>query len=61
MNGWTKIARKHYRHDATLVELRYDHNRYGWEVIGGQNDGMLRPRTLWIAMHQEAGTPAEWA
>ena len=30
---WTKVARKHYRH-ISGVEVRYDCNRWGWEVVG---------------------------
>lgn len=31
--AWVKVAKKHYRH-IDGAEVRYDCNRWGWEVIG---------------------------
>jgi hypothetical protein len=57
--GWTKIGRKHYRHDATKVEVRYNCNGWNWDVIGGKADGSAYG-ALWVAMQAAAGTKAEW-
>lgn len=46
---WERIARKHYRHIGGH-EVRYDCNRWAWEVIGGANDGYLYG-TLNVAQH----------
>ena len=35
--GWEKVGRKHYRNTERGVEVRYDCNRWLWEVIGGSN------------------------
>lgn len=46
---WVKIARKHYRH-ITGIEVRYNCNRWLWEIIGGPEDGSAYG-TLWVAQH----------
>lgn len=35
---WTKIASKHYRH-IDGIEVKYNHNRWVWVIVGGRNDG----------------------
>lgn len=47
---WAKAGRKHYRH-MSGIEVRYNHNRWLWEIIGGPEDG-LAYGTLWIAQYQ---------
>lgn len=37
---WIQVASKHYRH-KTGVQVKYDHNRWAWQVIGGVNCGRL--------------------
>jgi len=49
---WAKVGKKHYRH-VSGVEVRYDWKRWGWEVIGGADDGNAYT-TLNVAQH--AGT-----
>lgn len=44
---WNRIARKHYRH-MSGIEVRYDHNAWNWEIIGGPEDG-YRYSTLTVA------------
>lgn len=44
---WTKVASKHYRH-VTGVQVKYDHNRWAWAVIGGKNCGRLY-ETKWAS------------
>ena len=46
--SWAKVARKTYQHEAGLV-VRFDDNRWGWEIIGASRfDGYLYG-TLWAA------------
>lgn len=47
ITGWAKVARKHYRH-ISGIEVRYDCNRWGWEVVG-QNELYT---VLWAAKHR---------
>lgn len=51
---WNRTARKHYTHMTGIV-VRYDNNRWAWEVIGGKRDG-LHFQTLSAAQHA-----VEWA
>lgn len=44
---WVKVARKHYAH-ISGIEVRYDCNRWGWEVVG-QNELYT---ALWVAKHR---------
>ena len=38
-NGeWNRIASKTHRHASGIV-IRYNHNRWLWEVVGGKDDG----------------------
>lgn len=46
---WNKIASKTYRHESGIV-VRYSHNRWAWEIIGGAEDGNLYG-TLSIAQY----------
>lgn len=46
---WSKIAKKHYRH-VSGVEVRYNCNRWAWEVIGGPDNGRAYA-ALWVAQH----------
>jgi len=42
---WCKVASKHYRH-ASGVEIRYNCNRWLWEVSTGE-----AYTTLWVARY----------
>ena len=45
---WVRAARKTYRHETGIV-VRFDDNRWGWEIIGSSRfDGCLFG-TLWAA------------
>lgn len=57
--GWAKVGRKHYRHDSG-VEVKYNPNKWLWEVMGGENNGEAFG-VLWAALHRAAKTPAVWA
>lgn len=46
---WAKIARKHYLHASGIV-VRYNCNRWVWEIIGGPEDGLAYV-TLTIAQY----------
>jgi hypothetical protein len=37
---WVKVASKHYKH-KTGVQVKYNHNAWKWEVIGGAKCGMF--------------------
>lgn len=37
---WNRTARKTYRHESGIV-VRYNHNRWAWEIVGGAEDGHL--------------------
>jgi hypothetical protein len=55
--AWNKTAAKTYRHVSGMV-VRYNHNRYSWEIVGGPADGH-RYGTLTVAAHVvEAGLAA---
>ncbi len=42
--AWIKVARKHYRH-IDGIEVRYNGNRYAWEILGKDEAYGL----LWVA------------
>lgn len=44
---WVKIGRKHYEH-ISGVQIRYDCNRWAWEIIG-RNELYT---VLWAAKHR---------
>lgn len=46
-NDWLKVASKHYKHKSG-VQIKYNHNRWKWEVIGGIKCGNLYD-TKWVA------------
>lgn len=35
---WAKVASKHYKHKSG-VQVKYNHNAWKWEVIGGAKCG----------------------
>ena len=47
--SWVKAGRKTYRHASGIV-VRYDHNRFTWEIVGGAEDG-YHYTTLTVAAH----------
>lgn len=44
---WASIGRKHYRH-ISGVEVRYNCNRWMWEIVGHHNQAWT---ALWVAKH----------
>lgn len=46
---WISIGRKHYRH-SDGIEIRYSHNNWMWELVGGINDGLMF-KTLKVAKY----------
>ena len=47
--AWAKVASKTYRHISGIV-VRYDCNRWAWEIVGGAEDGHMYG-TLTVAAH----------
>jgi hypothetical protein len=37
---WAKVASKHYKHKSG-VQVKYNHNAWKWEIIGGAKCGSL--------------------
>ena len=54
--GWTKIAKAHYRHESGAQVRKCEK---GWEVIGSANCGYVYG-TMWAAMYAAAKTNAEF-
>lgn len=54
---WVKLAPKHYRHSSG-AEIRYDCNRWVWQILGGDAYTLLWVARHWVeskAQHGEAG------
>jgi hypothetical protein len=50
---WVKInsaGKKTYQHNSGIV-VRYDHNAWAWEIVGGKNDGYMYG-TLTVAAYE---------
>lgn len=58
--GWDKVASKHFRHTASGAEVKYNHNRFLWEIVEGPGKGEAYV-AKWIAFNRAAKTPAQWA
>lgn len=56
MIGWTKIGKRHYRHESKVEVRKGDR---GWEVIGGSGDGHIYV-AMWAAMWAATKTPSVW-
>lgn len=54
--GWTKIAKAHYRHESGSQVSKCNQ---GWQVIGSANCGYVYG-TMWAAMYAAAKTNAEF-
>lgn len=48
--AWAKVASKTYRHESGAT-VRYDCNRYTWEIVGGASDGRGYT-SLWAAQYE---------
>jgi hypothetical protein len=46
---WNRIAPKTYQHTTGII-VRYLHNAWTWEVVGGADDGHTY-KTLRVAQH----------
>lgn len=46
-NEWVKVGSKHYQH-VSGVQVKYDHNRWHWQIIGGAKCG-LAYETKWAS------------
>jgi hypothetical protein len=45
---WVKVGSKHYRHIKSGIQVKYDHNRWKWQVIGGIKCGNMYD-VKWVA------------
>ena len=46
-NEWVKVGSRHHKH-ITGVQVKYNHNRWAWEIIGGAKCGLMY-ETKWVA------------
>jgi len=44
--AWVKLGKKHYQHSSG-IEIRYDCNRWVWQIVGGHAFTLL-----WVARHE---------
>ncbi len=44
--AWCKLGKKHYQHSSG-IEIRYNCNRWLWEIVGRNEAYTL----LWVAVH----------
>jgi len=47
--AWAKVGSKHFRHESG-IEVKYDHNAWNWQIIGGRECG-YRYGTLEVAAY----------
>jgi hypothetical protein len=57
--GWTKTDRNTYTHETGIRVIRNVNERM-WYVAGASKYDGHAWRSLWMAMHFAAQTPAEW-